>query len=304
MISLFGNKNEVSDTQRELEEYMKKRSQDNSGMNFNGYYSPDSFTGNTPQQGYAQSDSQAEYRNETERNAKANAVWKSEISFKGGVKNLASGIVITAVVSVIGLALAVFCAAINPIYGIMVFGAVIAVVGFFMSISDNVLKIGYGGLIIAIAGIVLTVGAASALTGFKTILPVLSTALFTILGACMIIIPCVRLKHKKRICTEKVLGEVIDIKKRRSRSNGSSSTVYCPVYKYKYLGMVYTHSSNTYTNVGVPKPGSVTEMRVNPNDPQQAYVVKDNGRSATVVMGALFMVISLFITAMIILTSN
>lgn len=93
------------------------------------------------------------------------------------------------------------------------------------------------------------------------------------------------------------------LKKRRSRSNGSSSTVYCPVYKYKYLGMVYTHSSNTYTNVGVPKPGSVTEMRVNPNDPQQAYVVKDNGRFATVVMGALFMVISLFITAMIILTS-
>ena len=40
-MSLFGNKNEVSDTQRELEEYMKKRSQDNSGMNFNGYYSPD-----------------------------------------------------------------------------------------------------------------------------------------------------------------------------------------------------------------------------------------------------------------------
>lgn len=67
MISLFGNKNEVSDTQRELEEYMKKRSQDNSGMNFNGYYSPDSFTGNTPQQGYAQSDSQAEYRNKTEK---------------------------------------------------------------------------------------------------------------------------------------------------------------------------------------------------------------------------------------------
>lgn len=131
MISLFGNKNDVSDTQRELEEYMKKRSQDNSGMNFNGYYSPDSFTGNTPQQGYAQSDSQAEYRNKTEKNAEASAVWKSEISFKGGAKNLASGIAITAVVSVIGLALAVFCAAINPIYGIMVFGAVIAVVGFF-----------------------------------------------------------------------------------------------------------------------------------------------------------------------------
>lgn len=114
MISLFGNKNEVSDTQRELEEYMKKRSQDNSGMNFNGYYSPDSFTGNTPQQGYAQSDSQAEYRNETGRNAEANAVWKSEISFKGGAKNLSSGIAITAVVSVIGLALAVFLRCYKP----------------------------------------------------------------------------------------------------------------------------------------------------------------------------------------------
>ena len=67
--------------------------------------------------------------------------------------------------------------------------------------------------------------------------------------------------------------------------------------------MVYTHSSNTYTNVGVPKLGSATEMRVNPNDPQQAYVVKDNGRSATVVAGVLFMVMSLFMTAMIILTS-
>ena len=101
-------------------------------------------------------------------------------------------------------------------------------------------------------------------------------ALETLLGAGMIIYTLVISHDLKKICTEPVIGRVVDLKREKRMIKGGTYYVYCPVYEYSYGGDVFQscdHRFNKYVN---PTVGSVRTLYIDPNYPMTYREPKRN----------------------------
>ena len=71
---------------------------------------------------------------------------------------------------------------------------------------------------------------------------------------------------QKNRCSQEVTGTVVNIEKQQFRSR----TEYRPVFEYEHNGQRYTFTGyfdrNNHYNVG-----QTTKLRINPNDPSDAY---------------------------------
>ncbi|MBQ1903198.1 MAG: DUF3592 domain-containing protein [Ruminococcus sp.] len=74
---------------------------------------------------------------------------------------------------------------------------------------------------------------------------------------------------QKNKCSEEVTAKVIRLEEQQIRNR----TDYRPVFEYQYDGQIYTTAGyfdrNNHYNVG-----QTTKLRINPNDPSDAYEVE------------------------------
>lgn len=104
-------------------------------------------------------------------------------------------------------------------------------------------------------------------------------------GVLMIVMPRLKRKAMLNVCTETVLAKCIALDSHISHGKHRSTRVYAPKWEYFIGGTFYEHQENTYTNVNVPKIGDLTEILVNPDDPNQIYRHNPSVLLITTIMG-------------------
>ena len=81
----------------------------------------------------------------------------------------------------------------------------------------------------------------------------------------------VTVHSQKSRCSEEVTARVVRLEEQQIRNR----TNYRPVFEYQYDGQIYTTAGyfdrNNHYNVG-----QTTRLRINPNDPSDAYEVEKN----------------------------
>ena len=121
---------------------------------------------------------------------------------------------------------------------------------------------------------------------FMDALPYLIIGALFIGGLFMVVSVPVGNAMKKRRCTVEVDAVVIDRVCRRRSRTGQGSPLYHPVYEYRYNGVTYTSEDKKASNIKVPQVGDRMEAYVNPDNPNDVYVVW-TGRDIYSVMGGI-----------------
>ena len=86
-----------------------------------------------------------------------------------------------------------------------------------------------------------------------------------LMGFCIFLFVDQHMQSKR--CSAEVTGTVIRIETNQVRSR----TKYRPVYEYEYNGQVYTFAGY-YENQNYFSVGQTKKLRINPNDPTDAYL--------------------------------
>lgn len=82
----------------------------------------------------------------------------------------------------------------------------------------------------------------------------------------LFVLSLVKLIQDYTTCTQPVQALCVDHETRRGRKG---RTLYAPVWEYEYHGQYVRVRSNSASNVGVPKVGSVHTLYVNPHNPEK-----------------------------------
>lgn len=121
----------------------------------------------------------------------------------------------------------------------------------------------------------------------KTKIIIILTCLLFSFVACFIIYSSV---ISKSDCTETTVATIIDIERISGGANRLPS--YYPVFEYEVNGKTYTHKSNTSINPNTL--GRKTEIKYNPNNPQE-MTYSENKFSALLIGGGFLLISFLFI---------
>lgn len=101
-----------------------------------------------------------------------------------------------------------------------------------------------------------------------SLLPVLLATAITLIGLAMLIVPGLLENMSARRCKETVKAEVVDLK---STKVSDETVAYAPIYSYTYNEKVYKKCTEKYRTTEVPEVGSKTELKINPNNPEDVY---------------------------------
>lgn len=94
--------------------------------------------------------------------------------------------------------------------------------------------------------------------------------LFSVIGAVLLVLDCIRFWLMKKVCTEPVSAVCVYVKKKVVRSKDSKTTKYSGVFEYQFRGNTYL-AAEAYGNKGDSKVGSRYELCINPNEPTDFY---------------------------------
>ncbi len=132
---------------------------------------------------------------------------------------------------------------------------------------------------------------------WDAIIPLLAILVFVIAGLALIILPILHKRKSERICTKIVNATIIDY----LHEKNDRTDVYCPVYTFKFNNKEYKVSSNFYTNFDLKPVGSIVELKINPNDPEEIWENATN-LSFSIILGILFLVVSVPILLFMLMT--
>lgn len=126
--------------------------------------------------------------------------------------------------------------------------------------------------------------------------PVTMLGVFLLVGLGFLILPPIIRRSQAKRCTDSVIAECINLDSHRSHSsNGHSTRVYAPTWKFVYQGREFIQKESTYSNVSVPKVGEQVELHINPSDPTDFYRETKGHSIMFAFMGIIFTGISLLI---------
>ena len=122
-----------------------------------------------------------------------------------------------------------------------------------------------------------------------------------VIGAAVVVLPLISDKMKRNRCTasvEAVCAEVLS--KIASGSSGRRGhrhhhRVYAPVWEYFYDGRTIRKAESTYSNINVPQVGSTTELKINPDDPEDIYRKNGAAKVFVAIVGAIFVGVGLLV---------
>jgi hypothetical protein len=115
---------------------------------------------------------------------------------------------------------------------------------------------------------------------------------FMLIGLAFIIIPLLLKRRKLNRCSEKLMATCVKLDSHISTdSDGSSTRVYCPTWRFYFGGLEYNVKEKGYSNINVPKKGEERELYVNPENPREIYRKNPFVTAILVIMGAIFFLI-------------
>lgn len=113
----------------------------------------------------------------------------------------------------------------------------------------------------------------------ETILSLLlSGGIFAVLGIVFLAIGLVMnhvLQRRRTRASAVTTATVVEIIKRRNRSNGCSSTSYCPVYEYYANGVTHRACSRVGSTPCAFRVGEQMELHFDPDNPAKIYIEKE-----------------------------
>jgi hypothetical protein len=124
---------------------------------------------------------------------------------------------------------------------------------------------------------------------WNVVVPILVLILFILCGLGLVFIPLLKKRHLEKICSYEVYAKIIRYK---GDSEVGESSTYCPVYGFWYNGKDWELSDNIYTNVGLKDVGSIVKLRLNPDNPDDFYVVGSYNYLLIVFLGILTLLIA------------
>jgi len=81
----------------------------------------------------------------------------------------------------------------------------------------------------------------------------------------------------KKVCTEEISAVVQTLLEAQTdNDDGSTATVYCPVFAFEYKGEYYTVNKDYYTNPCGYELGETAKLYINPDNPEEFYAEKDS----------------------------
>lgn len=120
------------------------------------------------------------------------------------------------------------------------------------------------------------------------VIVILVLSAFVIAGLAMIFIPIRKYKRLKKVCSISITAKIVENLSRYS----DGKKLYCPVYEFDFGGKKYNVSDNIYTNIGVKPVGTLVDMKINPNDPNE-FLNKEPSSIILLVMGIIFLLASI-----------
>ena len=116
------------------------------------------------------------------------------------------------------------------------------------------------------------------------IIAILMLLAFLIAGLCTAIIPIIKRKHLKNVCTYEVEATITGYDTTRS---DKGNTLYALIYSFWYNGQTREIVSNVYTNVGLKKVGEKVTFKINPDNFCEYFNEKSKGYLIVVGVGVL-----------------
>lgn len=101
-------------------------------------------------------------------------------------------------------------------------------------------------------------------------LEVWACGLFSVIGAVLLVLDCIRYWRMKKVCTEPVSAVCVYVKKKVVHSKDGNTTKYSGVFEYQFRGNTYL-AAEAYGNKVGAKVGSRYELCINPNEPTDFY---------------------------------
>lgn len=292
-MGLFKNHNNISDTEKEVEEYIKRRKQEST----HSAADANQNSGFQQQAHHYSQDTDNKYGSAYRQDAYDNNYTPPYSSYNqisnDGSKKQKRRVITTVIVTVIGLVATVVCAFFSFSYSLIILSAVFFYTGFSIFYLAVKSKMVGSGVALIIAGIVAESIGAIMYTGMY---PILFISLFMLIGVCIIIPQNLKWKRVRRVCTEKLVAVVtgLELYRRGPGEKVCFEDQYCPIYQYEYRGKTYVQLRGVvYRGTDVPKLGDVTDILINPNNPEEIYFV-DNGeieKPLNMLIGTMFILI-------------
>jgi|GEM_PF-3225507 len=101
----------------------------------------------------------------------------------------------------------------------------------------------------------------------NALIPILLLFSITLPVIFTMLIDATEKKEKLLNCTMPIMATCVEL-----ISSDSDSSSMTPRYSYIYDGSQYSSSSDSFSNFGLPKIGSTTEILINPSDPNESYI--------------------------------
>lgn len=127
--------------------------------------------------------------------------------------------------------------------------------------------------------------------GTSSIIKILAVT-FAVFGVSFLISPPLNRASKLKRCTQPVTAVCVDVS---TSTSGKTGTMYCPVWEYTANGSTYRYSSGAYSTGEKTQTGDTSELMINPNDPQDAYVSSKTFNMLSYLVGAIFSAVAVML---------
>lgn len=163
-------------------------------------------------------------------------------------------------------------AEINPLYSVIIFGQYFLIFGF-IPIKNGVGKeklVGVPFLLIGLCCIfiplfILYPELLSKQINWDMVIPILGILGFIFSGIAMLVLPAMKKRRLKKVCTETVSATIVRYETIRNKGK----VLYCPVYRIKYWEGEREISENFYSNLVKREIGKEIELKINPDNPEE-----------------------------------
>lgn len=120
------------------------------------------------------------------------------------------------------------------------------------------------------------------------IIVVLFLSGFILTGIALITISIITKKRLEKVCTLTVWAKIVDY---NTTVSEKGNTLYSPIYLFELGKKKYRVSNEIYTNINVKERGTLVELKVNPDNPNEFL---DNNKVSlfSIILGILFLISS------------
>lgn len=191
---------------------------------------------------------------------------------------------------------AVFCfSIINKYYTVMIFGQYFLVFGIIVSsVKDKDLTIGVPLILVGLSCIIIPYlmmkpDIKGIVINWDAVIVLLFSIGFVFTGIALILIPIIRTRQLKRRCSIEVVATIV---KHLSEYDDNGNELFCPIYEFQFNGKKYNVMNNEYTNIGVKPIGTLENLKINPDNPEE-FLDKGVFLMGCIFLGIFFLIISI-----------